>query len=112
VINLIGPSFASEIFFTARQFTAEEAVAMGLVNRMVPFADLQTFVTDYAKTIAANAPLTVKSIKRIVAEVLKDESQRDLATCERLVRECFESEDYAEGRLAFKEKRKPIFTGR
>jgi enoyl-CoA hydratase/carnithine racemase len=112
LMNLIGPSYASEIFFTARQFSAEEAVAMGLVNRVVPRAELETFVTDYARTIADNAPLTVKAIKRIVAETLKEESERDLALCDRLVRDCFESEDYAEGRLAFKEKRKPLFKGR
>lgn len=112
VVNLIGPSFASEIFFTARQFTADEALVMGLVNRVVPFANLESYVTDYSRMIAANAPLTVKGIKRIVAEVLKNESDRDLAVCERLVRECFESEDYAEGRLAFKQKRKPVFKGR
>ena len=112
LMNLIGPSYASEIFFTARQFSAEEALAMGLVNRVVPRAELETFVIDYGRTIADNAPLTVKAIKRIVAEALKDEDERDLALCDQLVRDCFESEDYVEGRLAFKEKRKPIFKGR
>ncbi len=112
LLNLIGPAFAKEIFFTARQFTAEEAVAMGLVNRVVPQAELEPYVTDYARRIAENAPLTVRAIKRIVGEALKDPEDRDLALCERLVRECFESQDYAEGRRAFMEKRKPVFTGR
>lgn len=112
VLNLIGPSFAKEIFFTARQFTAEEAAVMGLVNRVVPHEDLEAYATNYAKTIAANAPLTVKAIKYVVGEALKDEGERDLATGERLVRECFESDDYAEGRRAFMEKRKPVFAGR
>jgi enoyl-CoA hydratase len=111
LLDVISPSFAKEIFFTARQFTAEEARIMGLVNRVVPHAELEAFVTDYARQIAANAPLTVTSIKRIVGEALKDPAERDIALCERLVRQCFDSEDYAEGRRAFMEKRKPAFTG-
>jgi enoyl-CoA hydratase len=112
LLDVVSPAFAKEIFFTARQFSAEEARIMGLVNRVVSHADLETYVTDYARQIAENAPLTVKSIKRIVAEAVKDPTERDLALCERLVRECFESEDYAEGRRAFAEKRKPAFQGR
>jgi enoyl-CoA hydratase len=112
LLDVVSPAFAKEIFFTARQFSAGEARIMGLVNRVVPHADLETYVTDYARQIAENAPLTVKSIKRIVAEAVKDPAERDLALCERLVRECFESEDYAEGRRAFAEKRKPAFRGR
>jgi enoyl-CoA hydratase len=112
LLDVVSPAFAKEIFFTARQFGAEEARIMGLVNRVVPQGELETFVTDYARQIAANAPLTVSSIKRIVGEALKDPAERDLALCERLVRECFESEDYAEGRRAFAEKRKPAFKGR
>jgi enoyl-CoA hydratase len=112
LLDVIGPAYAKEIFFTARQFTAEEARIMGLVNRVVPQAELEAYVTDYARQIAANAPLTVASIKRIVGEALKDPGERDIALCERLVRQCFDSEDYAEGRRAFMEKRKPAFVGR
>ena len=67
---------------------------------------------EYADMIAANAPLTVESIKTIVAEALKDESQRNRALCEQVVDRCFSSEDYREGRQAFMEKRKPKFVGR
>lgn len=112
LLDVVSPAFAKEIFFTARQFGAEDARIMGLVNRVLPQGELEAYVTDYARQIAANAPLTVSSIKRIVGEALKDPMDRDLALCERLVRECFESEDYAEGRLAFAEKRKPSFRGR
>jgi enoyl-CoA hydratase/carnithine racemase len=112
LMDVVGPAFAKEIFFTARQFTAQEAVAMGLVNRWLPDAQLETYVRDCAGSIAANAPLTVASIKTIVGEVLKDESERDMALCQQVVDRCFNSEDYVEGRSAFMAKRKPIFTGR
>jgi enoyl-CoA hydratase/carnithine racemase len=112
VISVIGPAFAKEIFFTARQFTAGEASAMGLVNRVVPNADLRGFVENYAATIVENAPLTVGAIKQIVGEALKDPADRDLDLCATLVSACFDSEDYVEGRVAFRERRKPIFKGR
>lgn len=111
LMNVVGPSFAKEIFFTARQFDAEEARVMGLVNRVVPDAELETYVKDYAGTIAGNAPLTVGSIKLIVGEALKDESQRDMVRTAESVKRCFASKDYIEGRTAFMEKRKPVFTG-
>ncbi len=85
---------------------------MGLVNRVVPEAELERLVQDTADMIAGNAPLTVRSIKRIVDETLKDESARDIEACNRLVRDCFDSQDYIEGRQAFVEKRKPVFVGR
>ncbi len=62
-MDVVGPSFAKEIFFTARQFDAEEARMMGLVNRVVPDAELESYVKNYAETIAGNAPLTIGSVK-------------------------------------------------
>jgi enoyl-CoA hydratase/carnithine racemase len=112
LIDLVGPAHAREIFYTARQFTAEEAVQMGLVNRVVPSEQLETYVDDYCKMIAANAPLTVRSVKAIVREALKDDAERDLGLCQRLVDACFASQDYTEGRTAFMEKRRPVFRGR
>jgi len=109
--ELVGPSFAKEIFFTARQFDAEEARVMGLVNRVVPTAELESYVKNYADTIANNAPLTVKTAKFIANETMRDESKRNLARCAELVEQCFKSNDYTEGRKAFMEKRKPAFTG-
>lgn len=112
LIDIVGPAFAREIFYTARQFSADEALVMGLVNRVVANDELENYVQTYCATIAGNAPLTIKSAKVAVREALKPESERDLDLCKRLVAECFASEDYAEGRTAFMEKRRPVFKGR
>ena len=109
---LVGPAFTAEIFFTGRQFNAQEALAMGLVNRVVPAAELESYVLDYAKTICNNAPLTITSIKRHLIEWHKDSAKRDLKLAQQLVDACYVSADYKEGRTAFMEKRKPAFTGR
>ena len=112
LVELVGPSFTKELFYTARQFTASEAAAMGLVNRVVSADELLPYVTEYASTIAGNAPLTVASAKQIIGEITKDADDRDNEICESLVNACFDSEDYIEGRRAFLEKRKPAFSGR
>ena len=109
LVDLVGPSAAKEILYTAKRFTAAEALIMGLVNRAVPSNDLDAFVDEYAATIAGNAPLTIKAVKGIVAQTLRDGATRDVALCARLVDECYASGDYTEGRTAFMEKRKPVF---
>ena len=112
LVDLIGPSFTKEIFFTARQFSAAEAQTMGLVDRVVPDDQLESYVQQYADTIAGNAPMTVQAVKRSVLEGAKDPDDRDIAICDQMVDICNASEDYAEGRRAFMEKRKPVFVGR
>jgi enoyl-CoA hydratase/carnithine racemase len=111
LVDIVGPAFAKEIFYTARQFDANEALVMGLVNRVVPAAELETYVKSVTDMICANAPLTIKAVKFTVGEILKDESRRNLARSTELVEQCFTSRDYTEGRTAFMEKRKPVFTG-
>lgn len=109
--DLVGPSHAKDILFTARFMGAEEALRIGLINRIVSRDELESTVRDYARMIANNAPLTVKTAKAAVREAIKDPEDRDLARIAKMVDECFDSKDYAEGRSAFMEKRKPVFIG-
>ena len=111
LVDLVGPAHAKEMFFTGRQFDAREAERMGLVNRVVADDALESTVEELARTIAQNAPLTVRCAKQVVSEVLKDAKDRDPAATERAVLACFQSSDYKEGAAAFMEKRKPRFTG-
>ena len=112
LVQLVGPAMANEIMFTARRLNAAEAQQAGLVNRVVPVDKLEETVTEIAKTISRNAPLSVNASKVTIKEVLKDESQRDLAKLAKISEDCFNSADYQEGRQAFMEKREPVFIGR
>jgi len=111
LVDTVGAANAREILLTARQFSADEARSMGMVHSVVPAAELEALVMEYCATIAANAPLTLRTAKRIIRELLKSPAEFDAAGCAALVKQCFESQDYAEGRRAFMEKRKPVFTG-
>ncbi len=112
LVDNVGPKYAKEILFTARQFSATQAQQMGIVNRVVPADELAAFVEQYAQTIADNAPLSLKAAKQIIAETVKGPDRADLDLCQQLVDACHASADYQEGQRAFAEKRKPKFTGR
>ncbi len=111
LVDLVGPAFAKEMFFTGRQFDAREAERMGLVNRVVSDDALESTVEQMAGAIAANAPLTLRCAKLVIGEALKAAQERDTAATERAVQACFDSSDYREGQAAFMEKRVPQFTG-
>ena len=113
LMKLVGPAYTKEIFFTARtDFSAQDALRMGLVNQVVPKAELESFTRDYAQKIARNAPLTIRSAKTSVDQLLRPHGERDLALLEKLIADCFNSQDYQEGVKAFSEKRRPQFQGR
>jgi enoyl-CoA hydratase len=109
--DVVGPANAKEIFFTAKQFDAQDALRMGLVNKVVPVAELEATVKSYTDAIGFNAPLTMQAAKMAVESVVMDAKDRDLKAVQAAVDKCFNSDDYKEGRRAFMEKRKPAFRG-
>lgn len=110
LVATVGHAAAREILFTARRYNAQEALDMGLVNRVLPDAELEAYVRGIAATLADNAPLSIAVSKAIIEASTQPEG--DFAKGEALLQRCMASEDHAEGRRAFMEKRRPVFKGR
>jgi enoyl-CoA hydratase len=112
LVDLIGPGAAKDLFFTARKIDATEAQFLGLISRVTEPSHLPTLLKEYTDALAVNAPITIAAAKAITAEILKPSPELDMAKCQALIKGCFESADYAEGRKAFMEKRPPVFVGK
>ena len=112
LVALVGPSWAKLLMYTGMRIDSAEALRIGVVDRVVPDADLWNATTEIARTISGNAPLAIKAAKITISQVLKDPGMRDMDVIKEIAAACMDSDDFREGRRAFMEKRKPHFTGR
>lgn len=113
-LNVLGPMKTREVFFTAQPMSAQEAFAADMVNHVVSRAELEPTTYGIATAITRNAPLAVRVLKQqfrllLQGQMLTSETFERIQGMRRVV---YDSQDYQEGIAAFKEKRKPNFTGR
>ncbi|HUI26309.1 MAG TPA: enoyl-CoA hydratase [Candidatus Kryptonia bacterium] len=111
LVQVVGPTAAADILLSTRALDAAEAHHIGLISRVVPRPEFETWVRDYALRMAENAPLTLTAHKLAIQESMKAQGARDVAAVRAAMARCFNSNDYQEGIAAFLEKRKPRFHG-
>jgi enoyl-CoA hydratase/carnithine racemase len=109
LVALTGPAIAKEILFTGRRLSAAEAEREKLVNRVVPDSHIEAETAVLCATIATNAPLSIRAAKETIDQISRN--RPDPARIAERVAACFDSADYAEGRRAFLDKRRPLFRG-
>lgn len=111
LVSLVGPAHTRMLLYTGSRIDAAMAERIGLVNRVVPAAELDGVIAEMARAISENAPLSVRAHKLVINEAVKDAADRDLAGVRAAMEACLNSADYREGRAAFMQKRPPAFTG-
>ena len=112
-MNAVPLPVVKEMLFSAKPIGAARAERLGIVNHVVPADAIEAFVADLAQAFADNAPLSIAVMKeelRLLASAHAI-SPRMFERLQGLRRTVYDSKDYAEGRLAFKERRKPVFRG-
>ena len=110
--QLVGPSKAAELFYTGDMIDAQTAFRLGLVNRVVPGAQLEAEVKKFAAQLAAGPPIAMRAVKQTLFGSEKDALSKAMEAEIQYQMRCFVSEDSLEGIHAFFEKRAPKFQGR